>query len=174
MGNSPKDFPFRSKTIYERCFLACICWYENVRFSAITGAYGRFMLAFWLTYGYFNVYSNNVNKKTNKKALFLVTEDSEIFLDRIDTVFFRHGLTRINTDSSIVSNRGLARIKGKKLKNLCQSLGFSLRLCNLADETENAPETFCSRKNEPLRNRQIFKLDSFSQKSPARSGGVIL
>ena len=37
-------------------------------------------------------------------------EGAEIFLDRIDTVFFRHGLTRIHTDSSIVSNRGLARI----------------------------------------------------------------
>jgi len=23
IGKSPKDFPFRSKTIYERCFLAC-------------------------------------------------------------------------------------------------------------------------------------------------------
>jgi len=31
----------------------------------------RFMLACWLTYGYFNAFSNNVNKKTNKKALFL-------------------------------------------------------------------------------------------------------
>jgi len=29
--------------------LACICWYENVRFSAISIAYGRFMLACWLT-----------------------------------------------------------------------------------------------------------------------------
>jgi len=28
------------------------------------------MLAFWLTYWYFNVFPNNVNKKTNKKALF--------------------------------------------------------------------------------------------------------
>jgi len=37
-------------------------------------AYWRFMLAFWQTYGYFNVFSNNVNKKTNKKALFLATE----------------------------------------------------------------------------------------------------
>ena len=132
------------------------------------------MLACRLTYEYFNVFTNNVKKKMTKKALFLATENAEFFLDRIDTVFFRHGLTRIHTDSSIVSNRGLARIKGKKLKNLCQSLGFSLRLCNLADETENAPETFCSRKNEPLRNRQIFKLDSFSQKSPTRCGGVIL
>ncbi len=33
-----------------------------------------------------------------KKALFLATEKAEIFLDRIDTVFFRHGLTRIHTD----------------------------------------------------------------------------
>ena len=68
------------------------------------------MLACWLTYVYFNVTSNNVNKKMAKKALFLATEKAEIFLDRIDTVFFRHGLTRIHTDSSIVSNRGLARI----------------------------------------------------------------
>ena len=28
------------------------------------------MFTCWLTYGYFNVFSNNVNKKTNKKALF--------------------------------------------------------------------------------------------------------
>ena len=42
-----------------------------------------------------------------KKALFLATENAEIFLDRIDTVFFRHGFTRIHTGSSIVSNRGL-------------------------------------------------------------------
>ncbi len=36
------------------------------------------MFAFWLTYGYFNVFSNNVNKKMNKKALFLATENAEI------------------------------------------------------------------------------------------------
>jgi len=42
----------------------------------------------------------------NKKALFLATENAEIFLDRIDTVFFRHGFTRIHTDSSIVNKRG--------------------------------------------------------------------
>ena len=72
------------------------------------------MFACWRTYGYFNVFSNNVNKKMTKKALFLATENAEIFLDRIDTVFFRHGsvrqaqdrLTRIHTDSSIVSNHG--------------------------------------------------------------------
>ena len=52
-------------------FLACICWYENVRFYAISFAYWRFMLACWLTYWYFNIVSNIVNKKTNKKALFL-------------------------------------------------------------------------------------------------------
>ena len=45
------------------------------------------MLAYWQTYGYFNVFSNIVNKKTNKKALFLATENAEILLDRIDTVF---------------------------------------------------------------------------------------
>ena len=50
-------------------------------------SYWRFMLAFWLTYVYFNVFSNNVNKKMNKKALFLAAENAEIFLDRIDTVF---------------------------------------------------------------------------------------
>jgi len=33
------------------------------------------MLAFWLTYGYFNIFTNNVNKKTTKKALFLATPD---------------------------------------------------------------------------------------------------
>jgi hypothetical protein len=31
------------------------------------------MLACWLTYGYFSVFSNIVNKKMNKKALFLAT-----------------------------------------------------------------------------------------------------
>jgi hypothetical protein len=41
-------------------------------------SYWRFMFAFWLTYGYFNVFSNNVNKKMNKKALFLATENAEI------------------------------------------------------------------------------------------------
>jgi len=29
------------------------------------------MLACWQTFVYFNVFTNNVNKKTNKKALFL-------------------------------------------------------------------------------------------------------
>ncbi len=43
----------------------------------------------------------------NKKALFLATENAEFFLERIDTVFFRHGFTQIDTDNSIVSNRGL-------------------------------------------------------------------
>jgi len=71
IGNSPKVFPFRSKTVYERCFLACICWYGNVRFSAISIAYGRFMFACWQTYGYFNIVSNIVNKKTVKKHFFL-------------------------------------------------------------------------------------------------------
>ncbi len=64
------------------------------------------MFAFWLTYVYFNVFTNNVNKKMTKKALFLAPENAEFFLDRIDTIFFRHGFTQINTDSSIVSNRG--------------------------------------------------------------------
>ena len=48
------------------------------------------MFACWQTYVYFNIASNNVNKKMNKKALFLGTENAEnaeIFLDRIDTVF---------------------------------------------------------------------------------------
>ena len=35
-------------------------------------------------------------------------------------------------------------IKGKKLKNLCQSLGFRLRLCKLAGDTENAPDPVSS------------------------------
>jgi len=30
----------------------------------------RFMLACWLTYVYFNVYANNVNKKMTKKSTF--------------------------------------------------------------------------------------------------------
>ena len=68
------------------------------------------MFACWLTYDYFNIVSNIVNKKMTKKALFLATENAEFFLERIDTVFFRYGLTGIYTDSSIVSNRGLARI----------------------------------------------------------------
>jgi len=33
-------------------------------------AYWRFMLACWLTYGHFNIDSNNVNKKMDKKQLF--------------------------------------------------------------------------------------------------------
>ena len=32
----------------------------------------RFMFACWQTYGYFNIFSNIVNKKMIKKALFLV------------------------------------------------------------------------------------------------------
>jgi hypothetical protein len=39
------------------------------------------MLAFWQTYGYFNVFSNNVNKKMNKKALFLATDCTD-YTDR--------------------------------------------------------------------------------------------
>jgi len=34
----------------------------------------RFMFAFWQTCWHFNIFSNNVNKKTSKKALFLATE----------------------------------------------------------------------------------------------------
>jgi len=41
-----------------------------VRFSAISIAYGRFMFACWLTLVYFNIFTNNVNKKMTKKALF--------------------------------------------------------------------------------------------------------
>jgi len=72
--------------IYERCFLACPAPnYGNslfgagrfVRFSAISIAYWRFMFAFWQTCGYFNIFSNNVNKKMTKKALFLATENAE-------------------------------------------------------------------------------------------------
>jgi len=33
---------------------------------------GRFMFAFWQTYGYFNTFSNNNQLKTAKNALFLV------------------------------------------------------------------------------------------------------
>ncbi len=36
------------------------------------------MLACWLTYVYFNVFANNVNKKMSKKALFLAPENAEI------------------------------------------------------------------------------------------------
>ncbi|MBA7705771.1 hypothetical protein ES703_114610 [subsurface metagenome] len=73
-------------------------------------------------------FQTKVNKKTNKKNSPQRTQ--RFFLDRIDT------------DSSIVSNHGLARIKGKKLKNLYQSLGFPLRLCNLSAEAENAHDPF--------------------------------
>jgi hypothetical protein len=60
-----------------------------------------------------------------KKALFLATEHTE------------------NTEIiSFFINRGLARIKGKKLKNLRQTLGCPLRLCNLSAEAENAPAPF--------------------------------
>jgi len=44
-------------------------WLKDVQYIA----YWRFMFAFWLTCGYFNVFSNNVNKKMTKKALFLAT-----------------------------------------------------------------------------------------------------
>jgi len=37
----------------------------------------RFMLACWQTCGYFNVFTNYVNKKMNKKALFLAIEKTE-------------------------------------------------------------------------------------------------
>ena len=33
----------------------------------------------------------------------------------------------------------LGRIKGKRLKNVCQSLGFRLRLCKVWADTEKAP-----------------------------------
>jgi hypothetical protein len=36
------------------------------------------MLACWLTYVYFNVFTNNVKKKMTKKALFLARENGEI------------------------------------------------------------------------------------------------
>jgi len=84
------------------------------------------MFVCWLTYGYFNIVSNNSQQKNEQKTLFLATENAEIFLDRIDTVFFRHRsirqaqdrLTRIHTDSSIVSNRGLERIYTKGIADL--------------------------------------------------------
>jgi len=79
IGNSPKDYPFRSKTIYEPCFLASPAPnYGNrlfgagrfVRFSAISCAYWRFMFAFWQTYGYFNAVSNISQQKNGQKATF--------------------------------------------------------------------------------------------------------
>ena len=66
------------------------------------------MFAYWLTYGNFNVFTNNVNKKTNKKALFLATENAEnteilsffinrgsILRDRIATKDELHGFTKL-------------------------------------------------------------------------------
>ncbi len=44
------------------------------RFSAISVAYWRFMFACWLTYGYFNIVYNIVNKKMDKKQLFLTSD----------------------------------------------------------------------------------------------------
>jgi len=41
-----------------------------VRFSAIYGAYWRFMFACWLTCGYFNIFQTIVNKKMTKKSTF--------------------------------------------------------------------------------------------------------
>ncbi len=47
------------------------------------------MFVCWITYGYFNVFSNIVNKKMNKKALFLATENAE---DSENSIIFNHGL----------------------------------------------------------------------------------
>ncbi len=45
------------------------------------------MLACWLIYGYFNVFTNNVNKKTTKKALFLATEVTEVTEKKVYQVY---------------------------------------------------------------------------------------
>jgi hypothetical protein len=51
---------------------AAVIWCRTIRaVLRKTAACGRFMLACGLTYVYFNVFTNIVNKKTNKKALFL-------------------------------------------------------------------------------------------------------
>ena len=47
------------------------------------------MFACWLTYVYFNIASNNVNKKKEKKALFLATENAE---ESENSIIFNHGL----------------------------------------------------------------------------------
>ena len=47
-------------------------------------AYWRIVLACWPTIVYFNVFTNNVNKKTNKKALFLATESTEVRRQRTE------------------------------------------------------------------------------------------
>ena len=41
-----------------------------MRFSAISIAYGRFMLACWLTFAYYNIIPNIINKKMTKKQIF--------------------------------------------------------------------------------------------------------
>jgi len=54
------------------------------------------MFAYQLTYGYFNILSNIVNKKMTKNALFLVPLSAVERRERKDFIFF--------------INRGLARI----------------------------------------------------------------
>jgi len=50
-------------------------------------AYWRFMLACWQTCGYFSILTNNVNKKMNKKALFLAFRFFVVFGDKAGNNF---------------------------------------------------------------------------------------
>jgi len=70
----------RLKTQDERLMVNCLGWLalcpcHSVAYDMQTEmssiACWRFMLACWQTCGYFNIFPNNVNKKMNKKALFL-------------------------------------------------------------------------------------------------------
>jgi hypothetical protein len=53
---------------------AAVIWCRTIRaVLRKTAACWRFMFAIWQTYRYFNIVSNNVNKKMNKKGAFFAT-----------------------------------------------------------------------------------------------------
>ena len=76
-----------------------------------TTACWRFMFACWQTYGYFNVITNNVNKKMAKKALFFgqpeTVEGNAI--ERIEQMILRENLALLT---------GVEMVLGWKFKNV--------------------------------------------------------
>ena len=79
------------------------------------------------------------------EALSTKSEALAKFKPRITQIARIFWATESTENAEIISffiNGGLARIKGKKMKNLRQSLVCTLRHCNHAVEAENAQDPF--------------------------------
>jgi len=79
IGNFPKGFPFRSKTIYERCFFACIC---VIRKRAVLRYIRRLLAGCRLPTGkYAGILTEIQTKVKKKRQKKLATEKVETVLN---------------------------------------------------------------------------------------------